>query len=752
MAAPMTPKNSKSQQPVAQTLEALEAEGWDLDLPAKGDELKAPNGDPLNLESGQIFYAGGTMGEITARGFWKLDREGFPYCVHPLPLWPVEIIEAATQDGTTAVYVRMRFARVHGGAGELKLPLGELGGFGRKDHPLVRGGWKPPASKRAGAVEEILTYALKELSELGMLPTRKGYEIAGWVEHDRHVRPGSDLYVGQALGSTVTGGSREVWAKTMTELMNDSGILAFTIACALGSLFRGVVPLPHSTSHIVNLTGAPSRGKTTILKVISSLAGVPDKPGFLDGASTARGLENRLAASNHGWMLVDEFDQLLMKDADGGATTLMFVSNGGGREKATQTGGSVQGATWNVTVVGTGNKSLLDLAASAKKGEALTTRIFELDILDADLTTFTEVSALPSRLHKLSENYGWGYPAAVEAIASRRGEWIQLFYEIDEEQRSNERLAPIFQDQARLLAFFELALMGAELAKEVISPAAGAAALEAVGIAMARYEQEPEKGITQSLHRQHKLLLDLHEWLSLNAGRFVWKGYAWKEPARMRFDTAGDAYDEEASRGITEGDRQAEQARYLTSCALGGSRGALGQVKQVRPMKDDLDFEGELVLGAAALEELERNAKIDRAELTTAAKAFGLLQTNEKDRDAYKLSGALARQLGGGSRGLKLLLRKPDLTEQIRTLAAMPAKAAWRPARWADDTGMADMWASQDTAALEALAQANAEQVAQGYVQHDDDDQELYIPGFDDLDAQGQALPGSVEALFGGKP
>ena len=766
MVAPMTPSNppalpAKDPSHEAQFLKDLESEGWDVDgqapsetpAPAKdADVLRAPNGDPLDLDSRQVFYAGGTVGEINARGFWKMDREGLPYCVHPLPLWPVEIIEATTQDGGTAVYIRVRFARVHGGVGELKLPLGELGGFGRKDHPLVRAGWKPPSSKRTGAVEETLTYAIKELAELGQLPTRMGYEIAGWVDHRTHVRPGSDLYVGQALGSTATAGSRELWAKTMTELMDDSGICAFVVACALGSLFRGVVPLPHSTSHIVNLTGAPSRGKTTMLKVISSLAGVPDKPSFLDGASTARGLENRLAASNHGWMAVDEFDQLLMKDPDGGATTLMFVSNGGGREKATQTGGSIQGATWTVTVISTGNKALLDLAATAKKGEALTTRIFELDILDADLTTFAETSVLRQRQHLLENNHGWGYAAAVEAIASHRGEWIQRFLEIDEEQRSNPRLAPIFDDQARLLAFFELALLGAELAEKVISPRAGAAAMEAVGIAMARYEQEPEQGITQSLHRQHKLLLDLHEWLSFNAGRFVWKGYAWKEPARAPVDTNGDTY-----AGMSEGERQAEQARYLTSNALGGGRGALGQVKQVRAMKDEMDFEGELVLGAAALDELERVAKIDRAELTTAAKAFGLLQTNEKDRDAYKLSGALKAQLGGGSRGLKLLLRKPDLAEQARVLSAVAMKGAWRPNRWADDTGTPDLWAEQDAAALGALANDNAALAAQGYTLDagSDEDAEVYIPGFDDEEDARRAAAQSAATLaplFGEKP
>lgn len=766
MVAPMTPSNppalpAKDPSHEAQFLKDLESEGWDVDgeappeTPATAqdpDALRAPNGDPLDLDSRQVFYAGGTVGEINGRGFWKMDREGLPYCVHPLPLWPVETIEAETHDEKKAVYIRVRFARIHGGVGEMTLPLDDLGGFGRRGHELVRAGWKPPSSKRAGAVEEILTYAIREMSELGQLPKRKGYEKAGWVEHDTHVRPGSPLYVGQALGSTVTAGSREVWAKTVTELMDDSGICAFVVACALGSLFRRVVPLPHDTSHILSLTGAPSRGKTTMLKVVASLAGVPAKPGFLDGASTARGLENRLAASNDGWMAVDELDQLLMKDPDGGATTLMFVSNGGGREKATQTGGTVRGASWTVTVIGTGNKALLDLAAAAKKGEALTTRIFELDILDADLTTFTEVTALPSRLHKLTENHGWGYPAAVEAIATARGEWIQRFYEIDEEQRSNPRLAPIFGDQERLLAFFELALLGAELAEKVISPRAGAAAMEAVGIAMARYEQEPEQGITQSLHRQHKLLLDLHEWLSFNAGRFVWKGYAWKEPARAPVDTNGDTY-----AGMSEGERQAEQARYLTSNALGGGRGALGQVKQVRAMKDDTDFEGELVLGAAALDELERVAKIDRAELTTAAKAFGLLQSNEKDRDAYKLSGALKAQLGGGSRGLKLLLRKPDLAEQARVLSAVALKGAWRPTRWADDTGMADLWSEQDSAALEAVASDNAALAEQGYTLDagGDEDAEVYIPGFDDEEDARRAAAQSAATLaplFGEKP
>ncbi|WP_081420176.1 DUF927 domain-containing protein [Pseudoxanthomonas sp. Root630] len=767
MVAPMTPSNNpalpaKDPSHEAQFLKDLESEGWDVDgeappeTPATAqdpDALRAPNGDPLDLDSRQVFYAGGTVGEINARGFWKMDREGMPYCVHPLPLWPVEIIEAVTQDGGTSVYIRVRFARVHGGVGELKLPLGELGGFGRKDHALVRAGWKPPSSKRSGAVEETLTYAIKELAELGQLPTRMGYEIAGWVDHRTHVRPGADLYVGQTLGSTATKGSRDVWAKTVTELMDDSGICAFVVACALGSLFRGVVPLPHSTSHIVNLTGAPSRGKTTMLKVIASIAGVMEKPlGYVEGASTLRGLENRLGACNHGWVLVDEIDQLLMGDVDGGSTKLMFMANGGGREKASQSGGSIQGVTWTVTIISTGNKALLDMATSAKKGEALTTRIFELDILDADLTTFAERSELTPRQQRLAENYGWGYPAAVEAIASSRAEWIQRFYEIDVEQRSNPRLAPIFDDQARLLAFFELALLGAELAEKVISPRAGAAAMEAVGIAMARYEQEPEQGITQSLHRQHKLLLDLHEWLSFNAGRFVWKGYAWKEPTRAPVDTNGDTY-----AGMSEGERQAEQARYLTSIALGGGRGALGQVKQVRAMKDDTDFEGELVLGAAALDELERVAKIDRAELTTAAKAFGLLQTNEKDRDGYKLSGALKAQLGGGSRGLKLLLRKPDLAEQARAMSAVALKGAWRPTRWADDTGTPDLWAEQDSAALEAVANDNAALAAQGYTLDagGDEDAEVYIPGFDDEEDARRAAAQSAATLaplFGEKP
>jgi len=696
-----------------------------------GDELIPSAIDPLSLSSGQILYEGGAIGRITARGFWKEDKDGQWYCVHPLPLWPVEIIEAAASDGSKSVYVRVRFARIHGGVGEVKLPLGELGGFGRKDHPLVRGGWKPPTNKRAAAVEEMLTYAIKDQSELMILPTREGYETAGWVSHDEHVRPGMDVYVGPAPGSTVTAGKRQVWQKVMTELMEDSGILAFCAAAALGSMFRGIVPLPHSTSHILNLTGAPSRGKTTVLKALSSLAGVPDKPSYVDGASTARGLENRLASSNHGWLFVDEIDQLLMKDADGGATTLMFISNGGGREKATQTGGTITGATWTVTAVTTGNKALLDLAASAKKGEALTTRIFELDILDGDLTTFTEVSALPSRLHLLSENHGWGYPAAVEAIRCRRGEWIKTFYDYDEELRGNPRLSAIFSDQARLLAFFELALLGADLAGEVISEKAGAAAHEAVSLAMARYEQDPENAVGQSLQRQHKLLLDLHHWLSLNAGRFLWKGYAHRERAR---DTLNTGFSE-----VSEETRQVEQARHLANMAMGNSRGALGQIHQVRLMENDTDFEGTLVLGAAALDELERSGGIDRAELTTAAKTFGLLQTNEKDRDGYKLSTNLARQLGGGSRGLKLLLRKPDLGEQTRSTAAQVKKGAWKPSGWADDSQMGDLWQVQEP--------PHAEQAAPDSMEQELD--VLDVPGFEDVPSLTDA--DHIERLFGGE-
>ena len=761
MVAPMTQttkKGAKAPQPSAESFPDKRAEmdalmeGYDAELASTKADLTPPEQDPLGDVDEAVYFMSPGEGIISESGFFKFNKEGMPYSVHQFAAWPVEVIEAVGHDGSVSTYVRMRFDTIQGKTSELVIANGEMGGFGRKDHPMTRAGWKAPSGKRAGAVEDVLIAAMKRLPKLGKLPTRVGYETAGWVSPQLHLRPGAELYVGNAPGSTVVSGDRMVWAKTMTELMDDSGILALGVAAVLGSLFRGILPLSHPTSHILNLTGAPSRGKTTILRALSSIAGIPNKPGFVDGASTARGLENRLTGSNHGWLLIDELDQLLMKDPDGGATTLMFISNGGGREKSSQSGHSVIGGTWESTLVTTGNKSLLDLAAGAKKGEALATRIFELDILDADIGTFTELSALPARIHALEQNHGHGYPAAVEAIATRRQEWLERFADYDAELRGNERLAPIFGDQARLLQFFQLALMGAELAGVVISPQAGARAQDAVATAMARYEQEPEQGLTQSLNNQHKLLVDLHQWLALNAGRFMWKGYAFKEPATVHRDTMGDAF-----AGVpSAGDRQIEQARYLSHSALGGGRGALGQIEQKKLMAHETDFEGVLVLGAAALEELERFARIDRAELTTAAKTFGLLQTNEKDRDGYKLGSALSRQLGGGSRGLKLLLRKPDLTELLArgraattrpaylTLAdgsvprsgAFAGTGAWRPDSLASDDlqHTSDLWEQQGAPQPQ-----------------EDDDGPLYIPGFDDEPATREDVISreEVSRIFG---
>lgn len=568
--------------------------------------------------------------------------------IHHMPLLPTSTISALCADGSRRLYVGVKFKSLDGTIQEAKLTSFELSSYGRPDHPLIKAGWQQPSTRAAGDVAKAMGMLIQERQ----IPHLHGYEVCGWMDHTTHICPGHPLYVGPVEGRLETRGDRHVWRETQGQLIIDSPLCALATAFLASSLLRGVVSLPHSTSHILHLFGQSSRGKSTILRALAAWAGVPDKPNYIDGASTARGLETRIAASNHGYVLIDEMDQLLANSSALSTSTghLMFLTNGGGRETSSRGGGQVVGATWSSHIITTGNSSLIALASGAQKSDALATRIFEADILDADLGTFRTPSVLGVRTQALTDNCGWGYPALVEYIAGHRTELSQTYNDFFNDLRATPRLAAMFEDQARLLTFFALCMCGADLVGKIVSPKAGQACHNAIAIAMSRYEQDPSEASSHTAVRSFQVIEAVRDFVVRNSGRFMWRGFAWT-----------------SDKGSTA---QAAAARQATTYATGTPNGALGEMSQSREMKHDADLEGTLTLSARALDELENREKVSKSELIEAAKLYGVLLT-QAGREDVKLSRGLAVSLGG-SRGLRLAIRPLTFADADKRLEPAP--------------------------------------------------------------------------------
>jgi hypothetical protein len=617
---------------------------------AQGERLGvAKEGEDAFTVGAWITTPSGVM--VDNSGIWgPFGKNGDPKQVHHLPVLPLQITRAKLADGTTRLYVDVRFMTIAGDLQERRVTSYELSSFNYDRHPMVQAGWTPPHPRAAGDVSRALSMLIRESSSI---PRKEGYEACGWVADGLHIRPGHPDYVGVEKGAVGTTGDAAVWRKTQADLITDCPALALGTAFLVSSLLRGVVSLPHHTSHYFHIFGPGSKGKTTILHCLASWAGAPHKPNVLDSESTARGLEGVMGAANHGWVLLDEIDAILGKSNQPGPETLMFLSNGGGRVTSSRGRVNLLGPTWSSHIISTGNASMIALASGSPKGAALATRIFETDIMDTDLGSFRgPLLDVFAKLGNLEKNYGWGYPAAIDYIKEHRAELEASYLTYQSELAETPTLARLFEDQARLLVFFALCMCGADMVGALVSKEAGEACHRAVEIALERYEQEPEEATDHNAVQGFQILETVKDFVVRNSGRFMWRGFAW-HPSK---------------------NQQAEAAKSATTYATGSSNGALGQMEQSRAMAHDADLEGTLTLSPRALDELEKREQVSRAELLDAAKLYGVLLT-QAGRTDVKLSRGLAGALGG-SRGLRLSLRPLTLADAERPNRAvkLPSK------------------------------------------------------------------------------
>jgi putative DNA primase/helicase len=107
--------------------------------------------------------------------------------------------------------------------------------------------------------------------------------------------------------------------------------------------------------------GASSSGKTTALKVASSVWGDPDRYIRL-WRSTANGLERLAALHNDGLLVLDELSQIDPKEA--GEAAYLFV-NGQGKNRASKQGTIKPSSLWLLILLSAGEESLTTLMTRA---------------------------------------------------------------------------------------------------------------------------------------------------------------------------------------------------------------------------------------------------------------------------------------------------------------------------------------------------------------------------------------------------
>lgn len=176
---------------------------------------------------------------------------------------------------------------------------------------LARRGWID-AADRTQARQKI-EHALAQRN----WPVVKVTSRTGWSDPEHFVLPHRTLGPPEGAVAFAKVGSRPTapacgdlqgWRQGLRAPCRASSYLTFASALAMaGSLLD---PLGQSEGAIFQLTGKSSTGKTLALRVAQSAMGSADISRVLTHDVTDRGLEEHLAAANHGLLCIDELGRL----------------------------------------------------------------------------------------------------------------------------------------------------------------------------------------------------------------------------------------------------------------------------------------------------------------------------------------------------------------------------------------------------------------------------------------------------------
>ncbi|WP_139819185.1 DUF927 domain-containing protein, partial [Salmonella enterica] len=283
----------------------------------------------------------------------------------------------------------------------------------------------------------------------------------------------------------------DLYFSMLSEFVLNCPQMAFGLAFAAAGYMRGYITVTSLTPFYI-LYGKAHMGKSKTCQLIASLQGNPmkGKGNNIDWNTTMIGFHKFLANNNHGVLVVDELDNLFLKNnITHAATLIMDITNGGGRAYSDQYRNTHQGESWNNSVIASTNLRIEDVAGGTMKEQALFTRLMQIDVEDSVLHNYTGGQYRLEQLSQImSENYGHFYPKAIEQIKVKGKEYKARLNELLKELTTDIKLVDL-QNEPRSLEMLALAQVGAELVGDVLGEKEGAACQAAVDIIIERFKR-----------------------------------------------------------------------------------------------------------------------------------------------------------------------------------------------------------------------------------------------------------------------
>jgi len=553
------------------------------------------------------------------------------------PIEPIAIMQK--EGGETFVVMRYRdsTSRVR----EQVIPDIEITNITGENYPGLIVGQK---SKHSISTAISLFYRLKkQQSALQIIPcfSRTGWTV-GVFSSPEDVRNGDYITSDDARFRPVeamnafhgTAGSAAIWNDVARRAVTHSPLFGVVLAYGFSAFAKGVV----FTSNVqpnLNLYGEAGKGKSTASALFASLQGpgdrsIPNTP-IVDGSSSDASTE-RLAASNHGLVVLEEYDVRLIKEGRTASAALLNLGNGGGRSRIIR-GAPLKNAVVQNTILSNSNDALVDKVkhGDVDKDAALRDRIISLSITDPEIRNDRH-EELRLIEEALKEHYGHAIYGAID-ILKRDIETYRDAYNAFMREADARRL-PVRSSQflAQLRVGYMLLRQYMTDSEVSIPEEAYSKILDAIEVLEKRAIESSRENLDESVDVKEVL----RSFISAHQTKFL---FVAKNGKRGRAAADIDCYlwcHPEDGIGSIVGVNEAQKKAARENNQIARRNGTMwGRVEQITPMKHAEDFSGVVIIPAAFAGEISSKTKMDMGRLRDLAATQGCLLDRTTARGVF---------------------------------------------------------------------------------------------------------------------
>lgn len=290
-------------------------------------------------------------------------------------------------------------------------------------------------------VQAIRDAALK-LLEQGLLARETGAVACGWhfpwsvpeeateeilTSEPIHILPGCKEYIGNDPSIVSQRGSYRKWRSLIKLVAKISPVTMLMMASAAGSLLRGWdgVNVQSMGLHIWGLTSA---GKTLSMKFANSMIGHPLTPGLLNSWDVSKPGLSALAVgtANHSFICLDEVSTLF-DSVKSPKDVVMSIFNDAPPVRSEKNRKRRAESNWNMTVLSTGNQSLVEVADGSTQNKALKARVMEIDLTQHPVWPWNNSDLAGKFEAIICKHYGHVYPRLIDSIKKDHSRYISLY-------------------------------------------------------------------------------------------------------------------------------------------------------------------------------------------------------------------------------------------------------------------------------------------------------------------------------------